>query len=332
MSRTGRRVGATSWVLGVGLGTAALFEVLSLPELEVRSLWRASPWRQDPVHTVVWLAAFMVPMLGLALGLRWLAGWVSGGLRDGAWTAAMFRAAAVLTGAIGLTLVCEWATVPGRTVEGPGAAAGQWQLAGLVTLSVLAVVLIAWLSVLLRRLPRRLRRFGAPDSDGFGDAVLLAGRLPVVRRWATPQAVAWMRRRAMTVFVVLSLLAAAAFTAAQAVGERITDPVFVAWLFVAETAANLAFCVISNALAGFVARPPRSGRRHIAETALVAGCLATVAAIAFHDALWSALGRGPLTAPRLEGLTLGAGLAAALVAAGVTAGLLRTTGRRRQII
>jgi hypothetical protein len=130
------------------------------------------------------------------------------------------------------------------------------------------------------------------------------------------------------VFLVLSVLAAAAITGAQAIGERLTDPLFIAWMLMAETAANLAFCVISNAVAGFIARPPRARPRRIAETSVVAGCIAILVAIAFHDALWSVLGTGPLTPPALAALTLGAGLATSLVAAALR--LARTSGATPQ--
>ena len=78
-----------------------------------------------------------------------------------------------------------------------------------------------------------------------------------------------------------------------------------------ETSSNLAFCVISNAIAGIIARPRRTRSRNITETSIVAGCLATVIAIAFHDALWSAFTAGPLTTAALVSLTLGAGRSSA---------------------
>ena len=80
-----------------------------------KTAWAASPWREDPYHTVVSLAQFAVPMFALVIALRLLA-------------------------------------------------------------------------------------------------------------WRAPGVAAWARRRAMTVFVALSAVAAAAVTGFQAVGERWTDP------------------------------------------------------------------------------------------------------------
>jgi hypothetical protein len=120
----------------------------------------------------------------------------------------------------------------------------------------------------------------------------------------------------MTVFVTLSTLAAAALTGAQAIGERWTDPLLIAWFLVVAATSNLAFCVISNAVAGFIARPPRARPRRIAEASVVAGCVAISAATAFRDALWPVFGTDSLTSvPVLAAFTLGAGLVTSLVTA-----------------
>ena len=49
--------------------------------------------------------------------------------------------------------------------------------------------------------------------------------------------------------------------------------------------------MVSNAVAGFIARPPRTRLRRIAETSAVVGCVAIHVAIAFRDALWPQAGR-----------------------------------------
>ena len=198
------------------------------------------------------------------------------------------------------------------------------QVGGLVVTSVLTVAVM----MLLVRCRRRGGSSVRWQHDRLGDVVFVCRRIPVLRRWAGPQAAAWARRRAMTVFVVLSVLAGAVFTGFQAIGEGWTSPLLIAWMLIAETASNLAFCVISNAVAGFIARTPRTRPRRIAETSVVAGCLAILVAIAFHDALWSALGTGPLTVPSLVALTLGAGLAASLATAALL--LARASGANRQ--
>ena len=55
-------------------------------------------------------------------------------------------------------------------------------------------------------------------------------------------------------------LAGLVITSAQAIGEGTTDPVLIIWLMIVETSSNLAFCVISNAIAGFIARSPARAR------------------------------------------------------------------------
>lgn len=302
-----------------GLGVAAAFEVTALPETQDKAVLAASPWRADPYHTAVSLAVFAVAVLASATALRLLARRAPDG-RDRA--RQLVRAAGTSTAAVAVALAFEWAAVVG------GPPASQWgtsvavQVGGVAAVSVLT----AAATPLLVRARRQRGWSGRWRDDWLGDAVFLCRRISVLRRWVGPRAAAWTRRRALTVFLALSLLAAAAVTGAQAVGERVTDPLLIAWMLTAETAANLAFCVISNAVAGFVARPPRTRARRVAETSVVAGCLATVLAIAFHDQLWSVLGSGPLTAAALAALTLGAGLAGSLV----TAALLSAAGPRSE--
>jgi hypothetical protein len=114
----------------------------------------------------------------------------------------------------------------------------------------------------------------------------------------------------MAVFVTLSVLAAVVIIGALAYGERWTDPLLIAWALTIETSSNLVFCVISNTVAGFIARPPRTRLRRRVETAVVVGCIAAQITLAFRDAIWGALGRGEVTTvTTLAGLTIGAGLA-----------------------
>jgi hypothetical protein len=262
---------------------------------------------------VVSLSGFAVPMLALAIALRLLAWRAPGGPDRARQTVST---AGLMIAMIGLTLGCEWVSVLAVTPASPRRAGISMQVGGLVVTSVLLVAATAFLV--------RCRGQRAPSGrwrhDVLGDVVFLCGRVPLLRRWARPRAAAWVRRHAMTVFVVLSVLAAAAITGAQAVGEHVTDPLLIGWTLIAETAASLAFCLIGNAVAGFIGRAPRTGRYRIAEMSAVAGCLALLVAIAFHDALWSALGTGPLTSAGLAAVTLGAGLAASAVTAAALAG------------
>jgi hypothetical protein len=305
---SGREARASSVAVRASLGAAVAFESLTLPETQAAPVEAASPWRQDPYHTVVLLAQFAVAMLALALVLRFLVRRSPGG-RDR--ERQMVRAAVLTTATVGMAVAFEWAAVIA------GAPVSRWGTSVSVQVGGLAVV-TASAAVAARVLVRCRGRLGAHGrwrDDWLGDMALLARGVPVLRRWAGPRTTAWIRRRAMTVFVVLSALAGAAVTGAQAVGEHVTDPVFLLWLLIAETAANLAFCVIGNAVAGFVARPPLPRTRRVAEVSVVAGCVATLLAIAFHDPLWSAIGSGTLSSSALEVGTLGAGLGTSLVTA-----------------
>jgi hypothetical protein len=294
----------------VSLGVAGVFEVLTVLATQDKTARAASPWQDDPYDVVVSLAQFAVPVLALVIALRLLA-WREPGGEDRA--RQTVRAAGAMITLVGLTLGSEWAAVAVKT---PASFSGTWTavlIGGLFVNTVLTVVA----AVLLVRCRRPRGSAGGWRHDWLGDAVFVCRRIPVLRRWATPRAAAWVRRRAMTVFVTLSTLAAATLTGAQAIGERWTDPLLIAWFLVVEATSDLAFCVISNAVAGFVARPPRTRARRVAEASVVAGCVAISLATAFRDALWPVFGTGSLTSvPALASLTLGAGAATALVTAG----------------
>ena len=98
------------------LGAAGVFEVLTVPETQDKTIWAVSPWREDPYHAVVSLAGFAVPMLALAIALRLLT-WRAPGGPDRAQQTV--RAAGVMTAMIGLTLAFEWVAVFGRTPASP---------------------------------------------------------------------------------------------------------------------------------------------------------------------------------------------------------------------
>jgi hypothetical protein len=300
------------------LAVAGAFEAVTVPETQNRTLWAAGAWKEDPYHAVVSLAQLAVPALVLLIVVRLLA-WRAPGGPDR--TRQTLRAAGVTAAVIAFTLAVEWTAV---AVNG-GASRGPWAATETVALAVLSVLAPAVGALLVRS--RRGRGTPVPQQhDGLGDLVFLCRRVPLLRRWATGRAADWARRRALTVFTGLSVLAAAAVAGAQAVGEHLTDPLLVGWFFLAMTAAGLVFCLIGNALAGFVARPARSRLRHVAEWSVLAGCLGVLMAVAFHDPLWSALASGPLTPRGLAALTLGAGAAASALTAAAGAAAYRVAG------
>lgn len=294
----------------VSLGTAVVFEALAVLASQDKTVRAVSPWQDDPYDAVVSLTVFAVPVVVLAITLRLFVWRAPDGPDRERQTV---RAAAVLTALVGLTLVFEWAAVVA------GAHAASWAgwtrvlIGGLVVTTALIAVVTALL-VRCRR-PRSAPRW---RHDWLGDVVLVCARLPMLRRCVTPEAAAWVRRRALTVFTALSLLAGAGVTVPLAVGERWTNPLLIAWALVVVTASDLALCMIGNAVAGFVARPPRSRPQRVAETSMVVGCVAVHAALAFRDALWRVAGaRSPTSVPALVALTLGVGLVTSLVTAGL---------------
>lgn len=295
----------------LSLAVAALFEALTVLGTQDKTVRTASPWQDDPYDAVVSLAQFTVPMLGLVMGLRLLCWRLPGG-PDRAHQ--IMRAAAVMTGIVAVTVGFEWAAVA------TGAHRFSWNgwtqalLAGLVATSLLTVIVV----VLLVRCRYPRGSAGRWRHDWLGDLVLLGERLPVIRRWPVARAAAWVRLHAMRVFVTVSVLAATLIVAALAVGEQWTDPLLIGWALAVESTSNLAFCVISNTTAGFIARPPRTRVRCILEASVIVGCVTVQVSVAFRDTLWSLIGSGPLeSVPVLAALTLGAGAVATLLTAAI---------------
>jgi hypothetical protein len=299
----------TVGAVAASLGAAAVFEVMTVLETQDQAVRAVSPWRDDPYNTAVSLAVFTVPALAVLIGLRLLAWRWPGGFDRGR---QVVRAAAVMTALAGLTAACEWAAVAERAHRSSWSGRTGLLIAGLAAQTLLLAVAAGLLA--RRRQPR-----GAPVGwrhDWLADVTGACALIPVVRRWPARRAAAWVRAHAMGVFTAASLLAAAGVIGALAVGERWTSPLLIGWAVTAETAAFLAFCVISNAVACFIALPPRPPARRAAEAAVVLGGVAVQLAIAFHDPLWQLVRGRPLaSASDLAVLTLVPGAAAALAAA-----------------
>lgn len=291
----------------MSLVTATLFETLTVLGTQDTTVRAASPWQDDPYDAVVSLAQFTVPMLGLVAGLR-LTCWRLPGSPDRAHQ--MLRAAAAMTALVAVTAGFEWAAVAGGAHRYSWNGWTQALLAGLVATSLLTVIVVVFL--VRCRYPRGSA--GRWRHDWLGDMVLLGQRLPVIRGWPTANAATWVRRHAMRVFVIVSVSAAALIVGALAVGEQWTDPALIAWAFTVVATSNVAFCVISNTTAGFIARPPRTRVRRRLETAVVLGCLTVQISVALRDILWSLIGSGPLDSVLvLAALTLGPGALATLL-------------------
>ncbi|MCP2339326.1 hypothetical protein [Actinomadura rupiterrae] len=298
-SGTGR---AALTAIRAALGTAGLFEALSLLASQDKAVRATSPWQDDPYDVFVSFAIFAVPMLAGVITLRMLA-WRAPGGPDRAHQ--MLRATWTMTALIWVTLLAEAAAVA------VGAHAAIWNRWTAVLISGLAVATAAALVVTVLLARQRRPRGSAAQwrHDWLGDVVWICGRVPALRRWTTDDNAAWVRRHAMGVFLGLSALVALGLVGALAGGEGWTDPLLIAWALAVETAAYLAFCWLSNLIGGFIARPPRTSARRTAELSVVVGCVAIQLAVAFRNALGSALGTGdPADVPSLVLLTLGAGL------------------------
>lgn len=300
-----------------GLGVAGLFEVLTLVATQNKTVRAGSPWQDDPYDVVVSLALFAVPMLALAICLRLLA-WHAPGAPDR--ERQTLRATGAMMALVGLTAVFEWAAVAVGAHAADRTSTTSWLIAGLAVVSVLTAGttgMLIW-----------LRRPSGSDHqwrhDWLGDVIVVTQWIPWVRQWGAPTA-GWVRRHVITVFVGLSVLAAGGEIGALAVGEGWTDPLLITWALIIATTSNITFCVISNAVAGFIARPGRSEPQRITEISLLTGFIAIQITTAFRDAIWSLATGKPVTdVTTLAALTLGAGV---LVSATTAAVLMARRGR-----
>lgn len=294
------------------LAVAVGFELLALGSTQVRSIRPASPWREDPFNTAVCAALFTVPPLTLVTGARLLA-WDAPGTQDR--VQQTLRAAAAIIGAIGVAASFQWASVP---IDAGG---GTWTIETAALIAALLFISLATAAVALRLVGecRRRPKGRAWRDDWLGDAALLASRVPVMRSLVGPASVAGLRRHATGLFIALSLLAALLIAGAQVIGEGWSDPILIAWAMGVEASLMFAFCIVTNEVAGFIARPPRSDRRRAVDAAVVAGCFAIQVAVAFHEQIWGALGgSSSASATGLVALTIGAALPAAASAAVAT--------------
>ncbi|RMI39169.1 hypothetical protein EBO15_30395 [Actinomadura harenae] len=308
MEPTGKKA-PTAAVIGACLGAAGLFEALTLFATHDKPVRAVSPWQDDPYDAVLSFTQFAVPMLAAVVLLRLLVRRApdAPGRTDRAQQTA--RAAGAMLALAALTLAAEWASVIARVGYAAWNGWTAFLIGGLAVNSLVTGLVLA----LLRRYRAPRGSSGRWRHDWLGDVVLLCERIPVLRILARPEAAGWVRRHALTVFVAASTVAATGITAAQAIGERWTDPLLVLWMFAVELTAFLAFCVLANAVAGFIARPARPRGRRVAESSLVVGAVATHLTVAFRNLLWP--GATPLTSvPTVFAFTFGVGLAAGAAA------------------
>jgi hypothetical protein len=292
------------------------FELATATATQIRAVRVHSPWQDDPYNVMVSFAQFTAPVLVAVIGLRLLAWRQPGGLDR---ERQLLRASAVLVAVMAATISFEWVALAFGAHRSDWTAITAGLIAGLVVLTVgvggLAAVLVRYGAV---------RRLGRPwRDDWLADAVWVCGHIPWLRRLATPATAAVVRRQAVTTFAIVSVVSAVAVIGALAYGERWTDPALISWALGVEATSTFAFCMISNPVAGFVARPAPARPR--VELAVTAACVAVQLAVAFRGPVWrAATGHDPDNPSELTLLVLlaavGVGVATYVVATVAGAG------------
>jgi hypothetical protein len=283
---------STSVTAAFALATAC--EAFLVVGTQDRSVMTVTPWQDDPYHAWISLVVFALPMLLVVVALRSVGSLLPGARSSSAGRRRdLVRAGLVLDAFVAATVLDCWAAVALREHRGLWDARTTWLL-------VVLTLLTGALPVVVRLGLRDLRAARPqPDTDWVGDV------LP------RPLA-AWVRRHDRVVFLGASVVAAMLIVGALAVGEGWTDPLLIAWALAVEVTCYYAFCVLTNAVLGFLDRPDRD---RTLERAVVTGSLALQAAVAFHGQLEPVVGVGsPDGVPRLVEVTLAPGLLAFVVA------------------
>lgn len=294
-----------AFVLAVGLATT--FEVFLVLCTQSKAIMDVTPWQDDPFHAWISLVVFALPMLLVVTALRAVGPWLPWGRSsDAGRQRDLVKAGLVLTAFVAATALDCWLAAALGEHRSLWDRRTTWLLVALAVMTA-ALPVVAWLGVRdLARLPRER------DADWVGD--VLPARLA-----------AWVRRHDSAVFLSASAVAAGAIIGALAHRERWSDPVLTGWALAVELTCYYAFCVLTNAVLGFVDRPARDRRT---ERAVVLGSLVLQAAVAMHGQLEPVLGFGsPDGVGRLVQVTVGPGLLAFVAALVVLR--FRPAGRAR---
>ncbi len=299
---------------------AAAFEVVTALATQDRAVRHRSPWQDDPYNTAVSLALLVVPVLALLLAVRLFSRALAGRPPQAAPHEQMTRAALAVTVVVDLVLCSEWIAVFA------GARRTEWNADTAALVAVLAMGTLAAATLTTVHISAgALRRSEEWDTDWLDDFAAIAARLPGGDRRDLSGAIAWTRRRALLVFALGSSVGAVVVVGGLAVGEHWTDPWLITWALVVESTLNLVVCLLANAIAGFVNRPP--DRLSNVEVSFAGGVLAVQIAVAFHAQLWTAITGHPANDTwALTQLTVGA----ALIGAAAAYLLSTTYVRRRQ--
>ena len=307
---------------------AAVFFVFAATK-ELKTVYGHSPWLNDPYDTVISFAMFFVPLVTACLLVQ-----VSLCLRSEPLSTArvvtIVRACRVAVGAIVVDLASAWLAVS------LGANGSHWALAATGTeigLLVLATAVAATALVHLVRVPRLpglAQLYGAGAADWLGDAVTVVrresrrlGPLGRIASGAADWAEQSLVRRARRHPVGAAAIASAVFGVTVFGWQGYREGYFFSVTLLAMGlgfCAMFAFLVPAGSYFGLVrsSRPSFGARRRVLD-ASVAGCAAAVAALAFRNSLWWAVGSTPGAAgpSQFAALTGGAVLVAFLVVVGL---------------
>lgn len=304
-----------------------VFTVVTFLGKEVRPLYHASPWADDPYDAFVSFAIFFAPLVtGLLLVrlplCRRREPLAAGRIRD------MVRGCKLLLATVAVTLAGEWVALLRESAPLAWSAATALLVSSLVVLSALTLGAV-WLIAGVPNVSEEVASSDAPEPDWLTDSVG-AGHL-VARRLGPLSGVAaaivnaldrWIvlptRAHPTTAAAVVSLLFGAGLAATAALEEGVGS-VLLIYLFVGNC-AMFAFLMAGGWYLRIVrqAQPMRGPRARIRD-GLVAAAAAVPLALAFRDLLWPLVGVAVAGAGvgELAWLVVGAGLVVFVVVLGL---------------
>ncbi|MFE3255493.1 hypothetical protein ACFXPS_03855 [Nocardia sp. NPDC059091] len=283
--------GVTGAALIASFVAGAGFVAFAWTTTQAKTVRAASPWQDDPYDVVVSFTEFVVPAVLLLMALRMLL-WRNGQPQPAFRVAQLVRTAAASTGLVAVTAVTDWVAVAVEADRTEWIAPTTPVL--ITALTVLTGVTTAGLT-LQRKAVRLLVSERVHDGDWVHDieplAALLTGGRAIVRPSYYRSAAAFTRRHDIAVLAAAAVSAGAAVTAAQAIGERWTDPLLIVFAMVVATSGFFGMAMLGNHILVFIAPVPRPNRIHRAvRAAATAAALGIPATVALRAAIWSRLG------------------------------------------
>jgi hypothetical protein len=284
---------------------AAMFFICTVPTKQYKPLYIHAPWENDPFDTVYSFAMFIVPLLAACFLVQ-----VSLCRKREplsiyrAW--AILRACRVTVAVMAIALLTDWAAVT------LAANRSQWNAGGtglLLALLSATTLVTAKATLDLARAPKFSTPGSSrdrPGSDWLTDAVTVARResrwlgplRPTTVRflgWVEDQVVAQVRRHPLSAAAMTAGVFGAGVGANQSIREGYSLPA-AAFVIILLFCGMFSFLVVAGAYLGIVRSETHlNGARRRAVDAVVVGCAAAVAALAFRDVLWAALGVNPST-------------------------------------